>query len=359
VLKQLAEFGRDHEITTFGYGPTPPGVAEHIRIPDGVRADDLNGRLITLRLYRRAYWSLSAVSWGRDRLKGRSWDVAIANDVEAVPLALSVMPRERVHADLHEFSPRLHEDWPAWNRRIAPYVRWLCRTYVARAASWTTVGRGLADEYGRDFGFRPEVVTNATPYVDATPTAVQTPIAIVHSGACLRGRNILETVTAVQQSAADVRLDLYLTPNDPGYLDELRAAASLTPDRVRVLDPVPYEQLISTLQGYDLGIHVLAPTNFNNRWALPNKLFDYVQARLGVVIGPSPEMADYIARFGIGVVAEAFDAASVTRALDSLTPEAVAGYRSASHAAAHELSAESQVVIWRRAVERLEKGAAR
>jgi len=356
VLKQVQEFARDHEVVTCGYGPVPEGAAEHLRIPDDAPINALNGRLITLRWYSRVYRTLPAVRAARDLLRGRRFDVVIANDVEAVPIALDLDVRHGVHADLHEFSPRLHEENPAWARRIAPYVSWLCRRHVARASSWTTVGEGLAREYEREFGFRPRVVTNATPYRDVEPTPVHSPLRMVHSGACLRNRRLDETVRAVS-TMTNVTLDLYLTPNDPGHLEELRALAAASQGRVRLLDPVPYARLLDILEGYDLGVHLLAPTNFNNEWALPNKFFDYVQARLGVVIGPSPEMASYVRERGLGIIAEGFGADDLVHALDAVTPDDVAGFKAAAHANARALSAQAQVEIWRDAVTRLEGDA--
>ena len=35
------------------------------------------------------------------------------------------------------------------------------------------------------------------------------------------------------------------------------------------------------------GLHLLPPVSFNNANALPNKIFDYVQARLGLIVGPA------------------------------------------------------------------------
>jgi hypothetical protein len=353
VLKQIELFRDRYEVTTCGYGPTPDGVAEHIRIPDGQKIGDLDGRLITLRLYRRAYWSLSAVRWVSEALRGRTWDTAIANDVEAAPLVSKIPLRHGFLCDLHEYSPRVHETNPAWMRRISPYVRWLCRRYVARASAWSTVSRGLADEYRREFGFAPAVVTNATPFRDTAPTPPHTPVALVHSGVCLRNRDLLTTIRGVQAASSGATLDLYLMPNDPGYLAELREAAAETPDRVRVLDPVPYDQLVSALEGYDLGIFVLPPNSFSHEHALPNKFFDFVQARLGIVVGPSPEMAAYVQRYSLGVVTDGFSAESIARAVDALTPGDVEAFKAASHAAASELSAQHQVEEWKRLVDRI------
>lgn len=348
VLKQVHAFRDDYEVTTCGYGPAPDGV-EHLRIPDEVRADDTDFRLLAARAYRAAYSSTGAVRVARRLLADRSFDVVLADDVETVPLALEIAPPETVHADLHEYSPRLHDDVRAWVFWRAPYVRWQCRRFVRRVASTTTVGHGLARQYERDFGFRPDVVTNATPYADLEPVPVGETVRVVHSGAALRNRNLGLLIEAVEAASAPVTLDLYLAPNEPAYLDELRALAGRG-SRTRVHDAVPYAQLVSTLHAYDVGVHVLPPVNFNNRFALPNKFFDYVQARVGVVVGPTPAMARLVREHGLGVVTEGFDVDAIRDVVDALTPESVAAWKRAADEAAEPLSAEAQLPVWVRAV---------
>lgn len=356
VMKQVREFASDYEVTTCGYGPAPEGVAAHVRIPDDVLHNVLHDGRITRRAYRRAYWSLWSVKWAKGHLRRGAYDIVLANDVEAVPLALHLRPARGVHADLHEYSPLLHEDWEGWREKITPYVEWLCSEYVTKATSWTTVSGGLARAYEQNFGFAAELATNAAPYQEAAPTAVGSVIRLVHSGAALQDRRLHDLIRAVEDTTAPVTLDFYLTPNQPAYVQHLKDLASASGGRVRVHDPVPYDELMTTLRGFDVGVHVLAPTNFNNLWALPNKLFDYVQARLGVIVGPSPEMVDYVDRFGIGAVTADFEPSSLTTVLDTLSPELVTGWKAASDRSAQELSAESQVAVWRRAIDRLADG---
>lgn len=353
VLKQVERFRDTYDVTTCGYGEAPAGVHRHLQIPDDARSDDLNGRYITLRRYRRAYEALGVVRWCRANLPAGDWDVVLANDVEAVPVALDLRAPHGVHADLHEYTPRLHEENADWDRRIRPFWDYVCRRWVSKASSWSTVSMGLVEEYRRNFGFDSVIVTNAAPYADLTPGAVTSPIRLVHSGACLRNRNLMAMVDGVAASTTSATLDLYLMGNDPGYRDELRARAEQTDGRVRVLDPVPYRDLIATLNNYDAGVHILPPTNFNNEWALPNKLFDYVQARLGVIVGPSAEMRVYVEENGLGAVTADFTAESLTVLLDGLTPAEVNAYKAAAHASARRLSSEEQVEIWASALEAL------
>lgn len=358
VLKQVARFTHDFDVTTLGYGDAPTGVVEHLSLPRDVRYNDLDGKLITLKRYRRAYWRLSAVRWAKEALKGRRFDVIIANDVEAVPVAVKLRPRQGVLADLHEYSPRLHDDNELWFQRITPWFDWVVRRYVTKAQAWTTVSEGLAAEYERNFGFRAELVSNATPYHDLAPVPVSSPLRLVHSGAGLTNRQLHLMAEAVATADADVTLDFYLTANHPAYLDELKAFAETT-DRVRVLDPVPYADLVRTLNDYDVGVFLLPPLTFNYRHALPNKLFDFVQARLGVVVGPSPEMAAYVRDFGLGDVASDFTVEALREVIESLTAETVAAYKTHADRSARELAGERQVEKWDRIVAGLMAGKRR
>ena len=126
---------------------------------------------------------------------------------------------------------------------------------------------------------------------------------------------------------------------------ELRALAG-DDERIRFRDPVPYTELIETLNGFDLGLSIFPPTTFNLAWCLPNKFFDFVQARLGEIVGPSPEMARFVEEYGIGLVLPDFEPASLARVLEALTPKQVTAYKKASSANADALSSESQGVIW-------------
>lgn len=358
VLKQVARFTRDFDVTTLGYGDAPDGVVEHISMPRDVRYNDLDGKLITLKRYWRVYWKLSAVVWSRAALKGRKFDVIIANDVETVPVAVKLRPKHGVLADLHEYSPRLHDDNELWFQRITPWFNWVVQRYVTKAHAWTTVSEGLAAEYERNFRFTAELVSNATPYHELEPKRVSDPIRLVHSGAGLTNRQLHLMAEAVATANANVTLDFYLTANHPAYLEELKEYAATT-DRVRVLDPVPYSQLVTTLNDYDVGVFLLPPITFNYRHALPNKIFDFVQARLGILVGPSPEMAGYVTKYELGDIAADFTVDALRDVIEGLTPETVAQYKHNAHACATELAGERQVEKWDRIVAQLMSGKKR
>ena len=296
------------------------------------------------------YWEQAAVSAALAALEGLDrFDAVIANDIDTVGLALALQPRHGVHVDIHEYAPKQNEELLMWRLFDAPFVTWMCRTFLPQAASMTTVGGGLAREYKRVFNLDADIVTNATPYTDLAPTEVTTPIRLVHSGAGLRNRRLEVFIDAVIATTSDVTLDLYLMANHPSYIEELRQRASVS-DRIRVLPGLPYQELVTGLNQYDVGLAVLAPTNFNLAWCLPNKFFDYVQARLGLIIGPSPEMSQILTERGLGEVSKDFSSSALTTALNNLTLDQVRSWKENAHLAAHDLAAETQIKTWDRAI---------
>lgn len=352
VLKQVKEFSPDFEVTTCSYGDRPEGSEYHIEIPSNLLSWDYSRKdLMTLR-YKKAYWSNAAVKFAATQLAGRNFDVVLADDIDTVGLALSLNPRFGVHADLHEYAPREKEHLLRWRMFVAPFRRWLCATYLPQCESVTTVGEGIAREYSSQFGVEVDVAMNATPYQDLEPGSVSRPIRLVHSGACQRQRGLGAVVQGVLDSENDVTLDLYLTPNDPRYLLALKDLIAGNP-RIIIHDPVPYDDLVSLLNRYDVGIHMLPPATFNHIWALPNKLFDYIQARLGVIVGPSPEMARIVKQAQNGAVAGNFSAQALTRLIDRLDVPVVTHWKQASDDAAQELSAGPQIAVWRAAIEEM------
>ncbi|KQV06023.1 hypothetical protein [Leifsonia sp. Root112D2] len=138
VLKQVTLLRDVYEVYTCGHGPAPDGVAGHIEIPSEFAVWRYDRTLLMTRQYRRAYWSNAAIANAKQQLQGCEFDVVLANDVDAVGLALSLRPDRGVHADLHEYAPRQKEELTRWRLFVAPFIRWMCRTFVARVLPMST-----------------------------------------------------------------------------------------------------------------------------------------------------------------------------------------------------------------------------
>jgi len=352
-LSVLREFG---ELTTVGYGPTPEGVTEHIEVPeDAPSLPQTPGGVIRLALhgYRgvqlRAPGEVAALRQLKDL---RRFDLVVANDARALPLAFAVAGDAPVLSDLHEWAPEENSTSLPWRLLVKPYMDWLCRRYLPRVAAATTVNDSIAGLYRERYGVLPKIVRNAGPFRELSPSALQPGrVRLVHSGIAIPDRNLEGLIDAVAALDDRFTLDLYLV-NASRFLSTLQERAAGNP-RVRFHDPVPPDELPRTLNQYDLGVFLLPPQTVNYQFMLPNKLFDFVQARLGVVFGPAIETDRVIREHGIGLVTGGWSTDDLVATLRALTDEDVIGFKAASDHSARALSNESDLATQRSIVRQL------
>lgn len=86
-------------------------------------------------------------------------------------------------------------------------------------------------------------------------------------------------------------------------------------DRVHFLDPVPPDALLSYTASADVGVTLLEDTCLNHRYALPNKLFEYLMAGIPVLASDLPEIRDVVDAYGVGRLVDPADPEAVARAM--------------------------------------------
>jgi hypothetical protein len=150
-------------------------------------------------------------------------------------------------------------------------------------------------------------------------------------------------------------LDLYLLEVPGGHLAVIRKKAASTP-RVTVHPPVPPETLPRVLNQYDLGVFLYPLKTLSHLYHLPNKFFDYVQARLGLVFSPAPEIDAHIGEYGLGLITADTSADALVDALRDITVDDVNRYKKAADRAARSLSSESDRATQHALVARLLAG---
>lgn len=306
--------------------------------------------LLLSKSFESFYYNLAPVVALRKICSEKKFDIILANDVDSLPVAFDIAKGAPVVLDAHEYSPKEFSNWK-WRLFFAPYKQWLCETYLPRVHGMSTVCQGIAEEYGRNFGVRCTVVTNAATYHDLQPSPLKEGrIRLIHHGASIRERQLERMVDMMDLLDDRFTLDLMLVPHEPKYLDMLRRRAGRN-HRIRFVDPVPFDMIVKKLNEYDIGIYILPFSNFNNRYALPNKFFEFVQARLGIAIGPSPEMMRLVQEHELGLVAKDFAPESMAEVLGKLTPDQIARFKSNADRAAKLLSAESAGAEWLRLIE--------
>jgi hypothetical protein len=362
VLRQVDVLARHGEVTTLGYGEQPPAATHHLQVPTGLASLPQTptgvARLAARRLVS-AEMAAPGLAAGRrlvadEKATRGGFDLVVSNDARALPLAHEAAAGAPVWADMHEWAAEEFSHVTTWRLLVAPLMDHLCNVYLPRSAAVTTVCDSLAERYTQRYGVECAVVRNAGPWVDLTPTPVRDGLVrVTHSGGAVRGRNIEMLIDAVK-ALPHCTLDLFLVPAADGgrYLKELTQRAGGC-DRVTLRDPVAPAQLPYALNEFDVGAFCMPPINVNAEFALPNKFFDFVQARLAQAVGPAREMARLVREHELGVVSADFGVDAFVTALRSLDRAAIDQAKRASHAAAHELSSARDVAVSDAIIERL------
>jgi hypothetical protein len=176
-------------------------------------------------------------------------------------------------------------------------------------------------------------------------------IRLVHHGVALEARCLESMIEMMKYLDDRFSLDFYLVENKIDYYNKLIEMAKPYP-QIRFLNPVAMEDLPRIINEYDLGVFLLKPVNFNYRFALPNKFFEFVQGRVGIAIGPSPEMVNLVDKYNMGVVAESFDPKDLALSLSKLTHKEIFEFKEAANQAAFDLNYENAGAVMLGEIER-------
>jgi glycosyltransferase involved in cell wall biosynthesis len=362
VRRQTEFLSENYETTVVCFdGDAPEGVRliKIIQTPLTLFRKMISGLLLLLGFYRAGHRVIHGYGYLVDTFRNESFDLVIANDVETLPLAFKLSRGARVLFDAHEYAPRHFEDRLWWRIFFKRLNVFLCKTYIPQLAGMMTIGEGLAQEYERNFGIRPVVVTNATQYHDFQPSPVQPDrIRLVYHGIANPSRRLDLMIEMMRHLDNRFTLDLILMTSNfassrtRDHIARLQQSAQQDP-RIKLLPQLPSHEIVPFIHQYDVGVFLLPPVNFNYANTLPNKLFEYIQARLAVAVGPTPEMAAIVRKYGNGVVADDFTPANLAAKLNSLSVESLTAMKVRSGEAAKDHNAEKNKTILLQTVEKI------
>jgi hypothetical protein len=295
---------------------------------------------LALRRYGRLLWSDELARLSAE-LRSR-YDLVVCHDPDLLPLALACRGTGKLLFDAREYYPRHFEDRIGWRLLYRPMMRSICRTQLVQCDAVMTVSPGFAATYGERFGVQPVVVESVPPSHPLEPAPMQSDrVRLVHHGWANPSRRIELMIEMMHHVDQRYSLDLILMSFDQRYSDFLQAAADRT-NNVRILPPVAYEDIIPTTNRYDVGVFLCPPTTFNLLHTIPNKLFEFIQARLAVAIGPLPDQSAVLRQHGCGLIAPDFSPASMADLLNSTESSAIWELKSRADEAAAVLNAQAQ-----------------
>ncbi len=345
VLRHLAvgkEFG---SVYTCGYGPKPDLSDGHFPIPSNKRylpRSLRNLAAIQLHAHESAARNTQFYRACLEMLKHETFDLVIANDVHSLQISCDLFPSHQIWADMHEYAPlEAEHDW-RWRLAFQAHIRHLCNVHLSNVAVVSSVSKAICNRFSDELKRPVHLIRNSSVYKQTVPnqsSATDGLVRCVHAGAAIRARRLEDLIMAVADLPSTVTLDLLLIPTDSKYFVEIQALTEKV-SNVRLVPAVPQADLINVLATYDVGCVAIPPTSFNYANCLPNKFFQYVQARIPILTGPTPEIAQTVREYEIGWVTDGFSAGSNRQALAAIDLGQVKKFRLNLELAAKKLSAE-------------------
>lgn len=239
----------------------------------------------------------------------------------------------RLIYDSHEYIQGLG----TYSGRIVAAWSALEREYIRRADRVITVSPTIAEMLAADYDLEPEpqVVMNIPIVVGGGGASVRDAAGVgedvtllVYSGGLDPTRGVHTLVKALGR-LHDAHLAL-VSKVDHGYVRELREIAREGgyEDRLHIVPFVPPQQVATYLSSATVGVQTIVAGPINHEVTMPNKLFEYMHARLPIVISNCRVMSEFVKGLEIG---EAF----VSEDVDSLaeTISVVLGNLEKYHAA--------------------------
>ena len=230
-------------------------------------------------------------------------DILLACDLDTLAanyLAARLRSKSLIY-DSHEYytevpeligRPGTRKIWEGIEKRILPHVSFAC-----------TVSQSIANAYQIKYGIRMEVICNypyKRKFVGQPGFSLKRgqEKIILYQGSVNMARG-LEMAILAMKFVENARLVIIGDGDVLNDLIRLSENAGLS-GIVTFCGRVSIHNLTSYTRQADIGISLEEDLGLNYRYALPNKLFDYIQAGVPVLVSDLPEMAALVKKYEIG-----------------------------------------------------------
>ena len=231
-------------------------------------------------------------------------DILLSNDLDSLfaNYAISVLQNKKLVYDSHELFPEI----PELVHR--PYVKkfWtsLEKLVLPKLKNTYTVCKSIADYYNERYATNFKIVRNLPTLkkveVGKLPFSTDGKKIIIYQGALNIGRGLelmidameyLENYLLIIAGNGDIYTDLKERSKNKSVQDKVHFLGKLLPSELQKITPLA-----------DIGLSLEEDLGLNYRYALPNKIFDYIQAEIPILVSDLPEMKQIVIKYKVGEI---------------------------------------------------------
>lgn len=235
--------------------------------------------------------------------------IFVANDLDTLPAVFlaSVIKKCPVVYDSHEYFTELPE--LVTRRTVRNIWKRIEKLILPKIKYCYTVNESIAGTLNRHYGISMKVIRNVPLRINELPS--YDPLKnnneklVIYQGALNMGRG-LEMAIAAMEYVNNCTLIIAGSGYLENELKKLAVSVSLQ-NKIVFLGMVRPDDLVKYTVQADLGISLEENTGLNYYFALPNKLFDYIQARIPVLVSDLPEMSSVVNKYKVGMTIQTND----------------------------------------------------
>jgi glycosyltransferase involved in cell wall biosynthesis len=285
----------------------------------------------------------------------KEYDLMQCNDLETLPigwLAKKWNPDIKVIYDAHEWEIDAVPNIPRWKQRLFYSVE---KFLLPTRHAMFTVSESIAEEYMQVYGIpKPHVLMNC-PYLSTQELTTGNdkfreifPITkgqmiFLYQGGFSVGRGLEELVQTFQQRKDNAKV---LVMMGYGPLEEMIKNASKESKCIFHLPAVSPAELPFYTSSADVGFLLTKNVCRSFYLSLPNKIFEYVQYGLPVIVNNLPEFVQICQKYGIGEVLHEVSVSSLSEMVDRIREDDLATYRKGLKEVSQKYNWEAQEKVY-------------
>lgn len=225
-------------------------------------------------------------------------DILLSNDLDTLlanTLAAKLKGKKLVY-DSHE----LFTEVPELEDSNTKKNIWLAieKACITKADKQYTVCDSIAKFYNEKYSIGMSVIRNLPISKPTISNYSERKNILIYQGALNKERG-LETLIEAMQHIEDYKLLIAGKGDLEGMLQELTSKLGLT-NKIEFTGNLSFDKLYNLTKTAKLGFSIETGTSLNYRYALPNKIFDYIQAGVPVLCADFPEMKIIIDNYKVG-----------------------------------------------------------
>ncbi|WP_292008600.1 glycosyltransferase [Chryseobacterium sp.] len=262
---------------------------------------------------KTAYFEFNWKLFRQLKKKSDLHTILYANDIDA--LLPNYLIARMLNIPLIFDSHEIFSEMPAIQGKISQkFWRYLERKLIPKIQLMITASGSYAEWFHKKYGANPIVIQNAPQRSDYIPQIVENnPKIILYQGYINPFRGIDKAILAMHQIEGAILKIAGNGPKKKEY-EELVIRENLQ-HKVRFLGKLDPKDLKKITVIADVGISIEENGGDSYLYSLPNKVLDYIQARIPLVMANLPEMQNISQQFQIGKIICNHDPEEISKAI--------------------------------------------